>query len=76
MAFKTMQAATRDKQPLVLNWITVAFFAIFHVLALLAPWYFTWSALGVTLFLHWFLGRACLRSHNQRRIAPIMSIAR
>lgn len=49
-----------------MNWINVAFFATFHLLALLAPWFFSWSALGLTLFLHWLLGSIgiCLGYHR------------
>lgn len=49
-----------------LHWFSVGFFAIIHLLALLAPWFFSWSALGVTLFLHWFLGSIgiCLGYHR------------
>ncbi|WP_449417879.1 acyl-CoA desaturase [Phormidium nigroviride] len=49
-----------------LDWIAVAFFTSIHGLALLAPWFFSWSALGVTLFLHWFFGSIgiCLGYHR------------
>ncbi|MGL5197256.1 MAG: acyl-CoA desaturase [Chroococcales cyanobacterium] len=42
------------------------FFIAIHGLALLAPWCFSWSALGVMLFLHWFLGSIgiCLGYHR------------
>jgi stearoyl-CoA desaturase (delta-9 desaturase) len=35
------------------DWANVAYFAAIHGLALLAPWYFSWSALGVCLVLTW-----------------------
>jgi len=59
-------AAVEGKQPLTLSWITVAFFGTFHALALLAPWFFSWSALGVTIFLHWLFGSIgiCLGYHR------------
>ncbi|MDJ0693167.1 fatty acid desaturase [Mastigocoleus sp. MO_188.B34] len=49
-----------------INRVNVAFFATFHLLALLAPWFFSWSALGLTLFLHWLLGSIgiCLGYHR------------
>lgn len=49
-----------------LNWPAVFFFASIHGLACLAPWCFSWSALGVTLFLHWLLGSIgiCLGYHR------------
>ncbi len=49
-----------------INWMIIVFFAIVHLLALLAPWYFSWSALGMTLLLHWLLGSIgiCLGYHR------------
>jgi stearoyl-CoA desaturase (delta-9 desaturase) len=48
------------------SWISIAFFGAVHGLALLAPWFFSWSALGVAIFLHWFLGSIgiCLGYHR------------
>ncbi len=59
-------ATAPDKQSLALDWTTAAFFGAFHALALLAPWFFSWSALGVTLFLHWLFGSVgiCLGFHR------------
>jgi len=53
-------------QPLVLNWTSMTFFAAVHALALLAPWFFSWSALGVAIFLHWLFGSIgiCLGYHR------------
>ncbi|TFI51258.1 acyl-CoA desaturase [Mastigocladus laminosus UU774] len=55
-----------EKQPLTLSWISVVFFGTFHALALLAPWCFSWSALGITIFLHWLFGSIgiCLGYHR------------
>ena len=49
-----------------LSWINILFFGAFHVLALLAPWFFSWSALGVAIFLHWLCGSIgiCLAYHR------------
>jgi sn-2 palmitoyl-lipid 9-desaturase len=49
-----------------LSWVSVGFFGTIHALALLAPWFFSWSALGVTLFLHWLFGSIgiCLGYHR------------
>lgn len=54
------------EQPLQLNWGTLIFFGVFHLLALLAPWFFSWSALGVALLLHWLFGSIgiCLGYHR------------
>lgn len=56
---------TEPKQP-SLNWVAVAFFSSVHLLALLAPWFFSWSALGITLLLHWLFGSIgiCLGYHR------------
>lgn len=57
-----------DKQPLpfTLSWVNVAFFGTFHILAMLAPFCFSWSALGVMIFLHWLFGSIgiCLGYHR------------
>jgi sn-2 palmitoyl-lipid 9-desaturase len=49
-----------------LSWVNVGFFGLFHLFALLAPFYFSWSALGVALVLHWLLGGIgiCLGYHR------------
>lgn len=49
-----------------LSWVNIAFFGAIHALALLAPWFFSWSALGVMIFLHWLLGSIgiCLGYHR------------
>ena len=49
-----------------LDWSFIIFFGTVHVLAFLAPWFFSWSALGVALFLHWLFGSIgiCLGYHR------------
>ena len=49
-----------------LSWVNVGFFGSIHLLALLAPWFFSWSALGVMLLLHWLFGGIgiCLGYHR------------
>ena len=61
-----LETAPGNPQPLRLNWIAVVFFATIHLVALLAPWFFSWSALGITLFLHWLFGSigVCLGYHR------------
>jgi sn-2 palmitoyl-lipid 9-desaturase len=48
------------------GWTNIIFFGAVHALALLAPWFFSWSALGVAIFLHWLLGSIgiCLGYHR------------
>ncbi|HEY9865788.1 MAG TPA: fatty acid desaturase [Candidatus Obscuribacterales bacterium] len=62
----TFQTATSPENEPKFSGLTVAFFSIIHLLALLAPWFFSWSALGITLFLHWFFGSIgiCLGYHR------------
>lgn len=66
MAFNSLETTCKGSQPLSWNWTSVAFVGTVHVLALLAPWFFSWSALAVTLFLHWFFGSVgiCLGYHR------------
>jgi stearoyl-CoA desaturase (delta-9 desaturase) len=62
----TVKSLTENPSPLTLNWIAVVFFSAFHLIALLSFWCFSWSALGITLLLHWFLGSIgiCLGYHR------------
>jgi sn-2 palmitoyl-lipid 9-desaturase len=66
MTKQSIPPSPENHQPLALSWTNVAFFSAVHVLALLAPWFFSWSALGITLFLHWLLGSIgiCLGYHR------------
>lgn len=60
-------ASTPESQNLPsLDWRAVLFFGAVHALALLALWCFSWSALLVTVALHWFLGSIgiCLGYHR------------
>ncbi|MGD1852634.1 MAG: acyl-CoA desaturase [Leptolyngbyaceae cyanobacterium] len=64
MIEKSVQKNSASHPPL--SWTTVIFFILVHSLALLAPWYFSWQALGITLFLHWLFGSIgiCLGYHR------------
>jgi len=35
------------------DWVNVVYFAVIHIGALAAPWFFSWSGLGICLFLYW-----------------------
>jgi stearoyl-CoA desaturase (delta-9 desaturase) len=61
-----MPTADTTPNPLKLSWASIIFFTIVHGLALLAPWFFSWSALGTMILLHWFLGSIgiCLGYHR------------
>ncbi|MGB7251829.1 MAG: hypothetical protein WBC73_23030, partial [Phormidesmis sp.] len=49
-----------------ISWVSIGFFGAFHALALLAPWFFSWSALGVAILLHWLCGSIgiCMGYHR------------
>ncbi|MBD2210973.1 fatty acid desaturase [Nostoc linckia FACHB-104] len=61
-----LQNLPEKDQPLRLDWLSVLFFGAIHALACLAPWFFSWSAVGVALFLHWLFGSigVCLGYHR------------
>ncbi|MDX2215673.1 MAG: fatty acid desaturase [Oculatellaceae cyanobacterium bins.114] len=65
MAFNIIGTNSNGRS-LTLNWTSISFFAAVHALALLAPWFFSWSALGVAIFLHWLFGSIgiCLGYHR------------
>jgi len=66
--FMTSNTVTNDsaEQSFTFSWITAAFFVAMHALALLAPWFFSWSALGVAIALPWLFGSIgiCLGYHR------------
>jgi sn-2 palmitoyl-lipid 9-desaturase len=63
---QSLSSASISGQSLVLSKKNVAFFGTVHALALLAPWYFSWSALGVAIALYWLFGSIgiCLGYHR------------
>jgi sn-2 palmitoyl-lipid 9-desaturase len=64
MTSKSIQKAAHWS--LGLSWINVFFFGSIHAAALLAPWFFSWSALGTMVLLHWLFGGIgiCLGYHR------------
>lgn len=66
MTTNTVATGSQKSQTLALNWPNIIFFGAVHALALLAPWFFSWSALGVTIVLHWLFGSIgiCLGYHR------------
>ncbi|MEO0948632.1 MAG: fatty acid desaturase [Cyanobacteria bacterium J06641_5] len=62
----TASMASSARKSARLNWSTVAIFAIFHGLALLAPFCFSWSALAIAIGLHWLCASLgiCLGYHR------------
>ncbi len=57
---------SEQKYPNGINWVTVAWIGFIHVAALAAPWTFTWSALAITVFMHWVTGSigVCMGYHR------------
>jgi fatty-acid desaturase len=50
----TLRAAIRTAYSFTsLNWVTAGFMVAFHVLAIMAFWWFSWTNLAVLIGLHW-----------------------
>lgn len=66
MTLNSTTNAFERGQPIPLSWTNVGFFGAVHALALLTPWFFSWPAVGVTVFLHWLFGSVgiCLGYHR------------
>ncbi len=66
MNTQTMRAAKAVPDHYGISWGSVTFILGFHGLALLAPWFFSWSALALTIGLHWLIGSLgiCLGYHR------------
>jgi len=49
-----------------IDWVTSGWLVLLHVGALAAPFYFSWSGLAISLFLHWIAGGVgvCLCYHR------------
>jgi sn-1 stearoyl-lipid 9-desaturase len=49
-----------------LDWTNVIYFSVIHAGALLAPWMFSWTALGIAVFLYWLTASVgiCLTYHR------------
>jgi stearoyl-CoA desaturase (delta-9 desaturase) len=64
MASTSISAPYNSKN--AVDWGNVLFFTGFHGVALLAPWFFSWSALGIAIVLHWLTGSIgiCLAYHR------------
>ncbi|MEM9450476.1 MAG: fatty acid desaturase [Cyanobacteria bacterium P01_E01_bin.6] len=62
----TPSTSPDSRAALKLDWVTIAFFAGLHGIALLAPWFFSWSALAIAIGLHWLCGSIgiCLGYHR------------
>lgn len=58
--------STTHNSPNTLNWVTTIFYVVMHAIALLGLGCFSWSALGLTIFLHWLTGSIgiCLGYHR------------
>ncbi|MBE9080477.1 fatty acid desaturase [Romeria aff. gracilis LEGE 07310] len=59
-------AGPAQTSPVQTSWVSIGFFTAVHALALLAIPFFSWSALGVAVLLHWLTGSIgiCLGYHR------------
>jgi stearoyl-CoA desaturase (delta-9 desaturase) len=59
-------SARKDRWANGVDWVSMAWLALLHGGALLAPFFFTWKAVGITLFLGWLTGGIgiCLGFHR------------
>lgn len=66
MTLDSIKTAPENGESLKLSWTSVVFFGAVHAIAFCAPWFFSWSALGVAIFLHWLFGSIgiCLGYHR------------
>jgi sn-2 palmitoyl-lipid 9-desaturase len=66
MTSNSIKTPSAQKQLSRLSWTSVLFFGAVHAIALSFPWFFSWSALGVMIFLHWLFGSIgiCLGYHR------------
>ncbi len=66
MTSQLASISTAEVRSPAINWPTLGFLVAIHALALLAPWYFNWQAVAVTVGLHWLIGSLgiCLGYHR------------
>jgi sn-2 palmitoyl-lipid 9-desaturase len=66
MTSNSLKAPPENAQTAPISWLSIFVFSLFHVGALFAPWCFSWSALGVAVFLNWLCGGVgiCLGYHR------------
>jgi fatty-acid desaturase len=60
------QQSAQNREVLTLYFPRAVGLLFFHLIVLLAPWFFSWKALGVAIFLHWLCGSVgiCLGYHR------------
>jgi len=66
MSQQLIATAPDPQKSETIKWGTIAFIVVVHGLALLAPWFFSWSALAIAIGLHWLFGSIgiCLGYHR------------
>jgi sn-2 palmitoyl-lipid 9-desaturase len=66
MSSDLLETPPETTPSLPMAWSSVVYFSFFHGVALLAPWFFSWSAVGVAVFLNWLIGSIgiCLGYHR------------
>ena len=78
----TLRAAVRSAYSLTtLNWVTALFMVAFHILAIAAFWFFSWTNLIVALALHWIavgfgISLGYHRLHTHRGFKPLQCFSR
>ena len=66
MVEKSIGLKASCDEVLSLNWLHVVALGSLHVMALFAPWFFSWEALGIAVLMHWLCGSIgiCLGYHR------------
>ena len=80
MTYQTLSPSQQAEAPL--SWINIGFFGFFHLIALLAPLYFSWKAVAIALVFHWLfggigicLGYHRLLSHRSFKVPKVLEYA-
>ena len=60
------EALSKPPSRYPVNWVVLLFFIGVHGVTFPTPWFFSWSALGIMLLLHWLFGSLgiCLGYHR------------
>lgn len=66
MTTSSSQTALKGKSLTGISWFSVIIFSVFHIVALSAPWFFSWPALGAAIAVHWLCGSIgiCMSYHR------------
>jgi len=66
MSIATTKLPDLNEESISINWSRTTGLITIHLFALLSPWFFSWEALGISLFLYWLCGSIgiCLGYHR------------